>query len=138
MSKVGPIIKAETAKPTKRLRAPHVRAPRESVFLAATIVEKETGRSFEARIRNLSATGALLQFPGGDRLTGEISVTFRGVADMNANVVRADGRHLGVRFDGPIEPIASHKSIFSETSGVPDWFHNIVAYYKSNRRPGLG
>ena len=138
MSKVGPIIKAGTTERPKRLRAPRVRAPRESVFLAATIVEKQTGKSFEGRIRNLSATGALLQFPGADRLSGEITVTFRGVADMSANVVRADGPHLGIRFDGQIEPIASHKSIYNDTSGVPDWFHNIVAYYKSNRRPGLG
>jgi len=137
MSKVTPIINGETTERPKRARAPRTRAPRQSVYLAVTVVEKLTGKSFEARVRNLSATGALLQFPGADRLSGEISVTFRGVADMNANVVRADGRHVGIRFDGQIEPIASHKSIFSETSGVPDWFHNIVAYYKSNRRPGL-
>ena len=137
MSKVGPIIKAGTTERPKRLRAPRVRAPRESVFLAATIVEKQTGKSFEGRIRNLSATGALLQFPGADRLSGEITVTFRGVADISANVVRAVGPNLGVRFDGQIEPVACRKSVHSETSGVPDWFHNIVAYYKSNRRPGL-
>ena len=108
------------------------------MFLAATVVEKRSGKSFEARIRNVSATGALLQVPGADRLSGEISVTFRGVAEVDANVVRADGRQLGIRFDGEIEPTACRKSIFGETSGVPDWFHNIVAYYKSNRRPGLG
>ena len=106
------------------------RAPRESVYLAVTIVEKQSGRSFEARMRNLSATGALLEYEGAVRLSGEISVTFRGVADMSANVVRTDGQQLGIHFDREIEPSLCHRSMFGQTSKRQGWLPEVAELYK--------
>jgi hypothetical protein len=92
---------------------------RESLFLGVEIAR--TGATLSGRIRNISATGALVEpevaLPMGEHLT----LTFRGVPGIGATVVRKTAKGVGVRFDHEIDPAACRQSVTAPRDLLPAW-----------------
>lgn len=96
-------------------------APRDSIFLGAQ-VERDQGL-VEGRIRNISATGALLEISASLELNETLRLRFRGVDDVQATVVRLTARGGGVRFATPIDPAVCRQSVLPPK---PEWTQDYV------------
>ena len=88
---------------------------RDSLLLLTTLCSldgKELGRG---RIRNLSATGMMvdcdMQLSHGMKLTS----TIRGVGDVSGEVVRVEQGRFGIRFDQEIDPALARKPVTAKT-----------------------
>src|ERR1700744_5779577 len=77
-------------------------APRESLFLGAAVTRD--AHTSQGRIRNLSKTGALLDLSPRPEAGEIITLSFRGVDQIKALVVRVTPKGVGVKFANVIDP----------------------------------
>lgn len=76
------------------------RSPRTNLLLSATA--EMGGRVADVRIRNVSATGALIEGAGLPDVGGRLLLR-RGEMQIGAEIAWAGGNRRGIRFDGPVE-----------------------------------
>ncbi|HEY0271327.1 MAG TPA: PilZ domain-containing protein [Sphingomonas sp.] len=92
---------------------------RESLFIGVEILRG--GALFSGRIRNISATGALIEtdshFTTGDHLI----LSFRGVGTIGATIVRKTAKGGGVRFDTEIDPAVCRINVTASQDTHPAW-----------------
>ena len=72
------------------------REPRSSVILYARIAHRD--RAAEARVRNLSATGACIDNPGELTKGDQVEVTMGSLVDLPAEVMWTSANHTGLHF----------------------------------------
>ncbi|HEX5537051.1 MAG TPA: PilZ domain-containing protein [Sphingobium sp.] len=84
---------------------------RDSLFLI-TVLHDDQGREVaKAKVRNLSATGMLVE-PDGLLEDGQrLRCSLRGIGDVAGTVVRCDGNKYGVQFDATIDPAEARKPV---------------------------
>ncbi|MCB2013284.1 MAG: PilZ domain-containing protein [Sphingobium sp.] len=94
---------------------------RDSLLLLTTLCSpdgKELGRG---RIRNLSATGMMVDcdmlLSRGMKLTSNI----RGVGNVTGEVVRVEQGRFGIRFDQEIDPALARKPVTAKTGGSQEF-----------------
>ena len=92
---------------------------RESLFLGVEIALPNSTRS--GRIRNISATGALVESDFALAMGEHLTLSFRGVASVGATVVRKTARGVGVRFDTEIDPALCRQSVLGTSADQPLW-----------------
>lgn len=86
-----------------------LRAKRTSVILKARMTSLSHGSVSEHRVRNLSETGACLDYPGEIDAGAQVRLSIGEVFDVPACVVWARQRLLGIVFDKPIDLTAARK-----------------------------
>lgn len=59
--------------------------------------------SWHVRLRNISASGALIQCPGSVRVDSEVLLELHKAGALTASVSWAVGDHLGLKFDEPFD-----------------------------------
>lgn len=104
------------------------RSLRHRVFLSVKLIT--TTKEVPVKLRNLSATGALLE---GDKLpaVGTDLILRRGSLEVFATVRWVDGGRAGVEFD---EPLAEHK-LWAQIAAAPSPPEGSPTI--DHRRPGL-
>jgi len=107
------------------------REPRSSVILYARIVHND--RAAEARVRNLSATGACIDNPGKLQQGDRLSVTMGSLEDLPGEVMWTSATLAGLHFtDGAIDLAEARKPRERATSGAKasaGWIRNIQDAY---------
>jgi hypothetical protein len=101
---------------------------RRSFFLSAPI-RTELHDGVDARIRNLSATGMMIEltaapepdFEPGMRMSAEL----RGIGKVKGAFVWANGRRYGVKFDDEIDPELARKPVSSGAT-TPDYAKALI------------
>ena len=105
---------------------------RDSLFLAAALRKQGEQGEETVRVRNLSAGGMMadckMALASGDR----ISLTLRGVGDVEGVVAWSTNGRFGVQFDTPIDPKLARKPV---GRGGEDPMPYVRA--GSGRRPGV-
>ena len=82
------------------------RAPRDSVFLQASISLGDGTESHMFRIRNISSHGLMAEGPIGFVEGCALVVDLRNVGSICGHVTWARANRFGFRFDHPIDPKA--------------------------------
>ena len=92
---------------------------RESLFLGVEI--SRPNAKLSGRIRNISATGALVESDFALGMGEHLTLSFRGVDGVGATVVRKTARGVGVRFDTKIDPTLCRQSVLGNPADQPVW-----------------
>lgn len=107
------------------------REPRSSVILYARIVHDN--RSAEARVRNLSATGACIDNPGELHQGDQVAVTMGTLVGLTAEVMWTSTTLAGLHFtDGAIDMAEARKPRDRGNAAVKasaGWISNIQDAY---------
>ena len=101
---------------------------RRSFFLGATLVFEGVG-SFQAKVRNLSAGGMMIElteepdpeFERGDRITAEL----RNIGRVKGEVAWVEGRRFGIKFDRQVDPEMARKPVVMG-AGTPDYVKPVL------------
>lgn len=107
-------------------RGPARSAPRDSLFLLASLTTPEGLGLGKARIRNLSATGLMADceqaVPTGQRLCFDL----RGVGLVQGTVAWSRDDKIGVAFDVPIDPQLARKpvKVGESRQALPDYLRS--------------
>ncbi len=112
------------------------REPRSSVILYARIDHAD--RTAEARVRNLSATGACIENPGELHQGDKVGVTMGSLTGLTAEVMWTSPTLAGLHFsDGAIDLAEARKPRERANAGAKasaGWISNIQdAYGRRNR-----
>ena len=101
---------------------------RRSFFLGATLVFEAVG-SFQAKVRNLSAGGMMIeldQAPDPEWAPGDrLSVELRNIGLIKGEVAWAGGRRFGIKFDREIDPELARKPATGPKDVTPDFLRPI-------------
>jgi len=80
------------------------RQPRDALFMLAALTFESTGKTVDARVRNISSGGMLVQSNifcvKGDSITADL----RNIGSVKGRISWREGNHFGVTFDKPISP----------------------------------
>lgn len=84
-------------------------------FFLGTALRSDAHGAVDARVRNLSKGGMMLELPdgvgwelgSGDRVVADL----RNIGSVKGEVAWVDGRRIGVRFDKPIDPERARKPV---------------------------
>ena len=88
---------------------------RDSLLLLTTIYSLDDRELGQGRIRNLSATGMMVDC---DKLLNhgtKLKATIRGIGDVFGQIVRVEQGRFGVRFDQEIDPALARKPVTKKT-----------------------
>lgn len=125
MSSKPPLSHADAAA-TDRARA----APRESLFLLGKLwLDAET--SADVRIRNLSATGMMVECRAFTALGDVVHVEIKGLGKLKGSIAWIAEKRVGIQLDRPIDPSLARQQV-SRSVTVPDHIKAITA-----PRPGI-
>lgn len=109
------------------------RAPRESVFLLAE-VRREGEPAFTCRVRNVSASGMMIECPHELEVGETLVATLRGIGNVACTVARIRPPLAGLRFAKPIDPSLCRKSVLPKAPDPSrDWVLNLREPYKPKR-----
>ena len=86
------------------------RAKRDSLFLGATL-DVGDGVSHDVRVRNLSATGMMVDGDANLQDGAQLTATIRGIGDIRGRVAWVVERRAGIAFDVAIDPTQARKSV---------------------------
>lgn len=92
---------------------------RESLFLGVEITRSTA--TLTGRIRNISATGALVESDVALVKGETLTLSFRGVDRIGATVVRKTAKGVGVRFEEEIDPTVCRVSVLGKPEDQPRW-----------------
>lgn len=110
------------------------RALRESVLLAADIAPMSDEPILQGRVRNVSATGALLELSAPLAVGTRVRLSFRGAQAVAATIMWAKNGRAGVAFDTPIDPALCRRSIKApEPDPSRDWVLCLREPYRPKR-----
>jgi hypothetical protein len=105
---------------------------RESIFLGAQIMFGDAKAPVNARIRNISPGGMMVDtvkaFPKGVR----ISATIKGIGEVSGTIAWSTATRIGISFDEQVDPKLARISVSSDTPVT-----NYNKPYVPDRRPGL-
>ncbi|MCP1468745.1 hypothetical protein J3E64_000412 [Sphingobium sp. OAS761] len=109
--------------PNNAERGPARSAPRDSLFLLASLQAEDGASLGKARIRNLSATGLMADceraIPAGTR----VKLDLRGVGPISGMIAWSREDKIGLAFDEPIDPQLARKPVSSGVAKaqMPDY-----------------
>lgn len=89
------------------------KSPRDSLLLMTTLQSPDGKEYGPARVRNLSATGLMVECASRLVAGTTVSLNLRGVGVVTGTVTRCDGARIGVKFDHKINPHLARKSVGS-------------------------
>ncbi len=107
---------------------------RDSLFLVGKLTFADMPRTYEVRIRNLSATGMMAECAAAVAAGHAVVVETKGLGEVSGKVAwSAEGR-LGIAFDFQIDPALARnpgKLSPEQAMMVPDYLKKL-----SNKTPG--
>ena len=107
-------------------------APRDSLFLQATLRRAGDAQPATMRIRNLSSGGMMAEisepFEEGDR----IEIELRGIGALDGTVIWRTDTRIGIAFAEPIDPRRARKSVALRMPAAPP-----AVAPRTTRRPKL-
>lgn len=111
------------------------RLPRNALFMLSKLTFLQTGKVIEARVRNISSGGMLVESnvfcEAGDQIEAEL----RNIGAINGRVSWREGNHFGVAFYHPIDPNeVRFKSSASAGAQKPRYIRNFEGQF-SNAEP---
>jgi hypothetical protein len=121
--------KSETPESTAE-RGPARAAPRSSLFLL-TVVNLSGGSTTRARVRNLSATGLMADCEKPIAQGQRVSITLRGIGDVEGVIAWSEEDRIGIAFDSQIDPSLTRKPVGQSPADVPDYLRTLA---RTNRR----
>lgn len=96
-----------------------------SFFLAASLKTKSHG-ALNARVRNLSAGGMMIELPEPPDPEIEpglaIVTELRGIGRVKGEIAWGVGNRFGVKFDSPIDPERARKPVTGAANDSPPGF----------------
>ncbi|MBB6123121.1 hypothetical protein FHS92_000828 [Sphingobium subterraneum] len=87
------------------------KAPRDSLLLMTTLHSSDGRDHGPARVRNLSATGLMMECRSKLPIGAPVSLNLRGIGQVTGTVRRCDGARIGVAFDEKINPQLARKTV---------------------------
>lgn len=89
----------------------HRRAPRDSVYLLASLRIENAACEHGVKIRNLSATGLMAEGDTAVSLGSLVCVHIRKIGWVRGSVCWIVDKRFGVRFDAEIDPIKARTAV---------------------------
>jgi hypothetical protein len=80
------------------------RPPRNSLFMLSKITFHNTGKLIEARVRNISSGGMLVESSVFCEPGDQIEAELRNIDTVKGRVSWREGNHFGIAFDHAIDP----------------------------------
>ncbi len=108
-----------------KARAPARTAPRSSLFLLS-LVNLSGGASTRVRVRNLSATGLMADCEQPIATGQRVSITLRGVGDVEGIIAWSEADRIGIAFDRTIDPDLTRKPVGQQPAEVPDYLRTLT------------
>jgi hypothetical protein len=109
------------------------RSPRESVLLQTEIALPGQA-NFTCRVRNISATGMMIECANNLRVGDTVTATLRGIGNVECSVARVRSGLAGLHFAEPIDPALCRKSVLAKAPDPSkDWVLNLREPYKGKR-----
>ncbi len=106
---------------------------RRSFFLSTALTI--AGRIFQARVRNLSAGGMMVQLeqaPDPEWAPGDlIAAELRNIGIIKGEVAWAGGRRFGIKFDREIDPELARQGPTGPKNITPDFLRPILVPQRS-------
>jgi hypothetical protein len=126
----NPVTEEEIAS-ANRVRA------RNSIFLAGKVSVEGVNGEHDVRVRNLSATGAMLECKLPVHRGQGISLETKGIGKVNGKVAWAVDGRIGVAFDQMVNPedtksVARPEGIWN--AGVPEYLKATLNAIPGNRK----
>ena len=100
-------------------RSPRGRG-RDSLFLTARLVLPGARDPIDARVRNLSAGGLMLEVERPVEDGVGVTLTMRGVGEVTGKVAWCAEGRIGIAFDRPIDPKLARKPV-GKGPGTPEY-----------------
>lgn len=109
----------------------HREKTRDSLFLSAVIAFHDSPQRQTVRVRNLSASGMMIDVAAAKEKGLGVTVTLKNIGDVNGKVVWSTAKRIGITFDQEIDAsLARHRPTAPEVPGYK-------RPYVESRRPGL-
>ena len=99
--------------------------PRDSMFMVAKLQTGTNAEPFDVRIRNLSATGMMVQSPMPIEAGTSVTVALRNLADIAGVVAWCEGERIGIAFDEDIDPLQVRANHAPASNAVPAYARGI-------------
>jgi hypothetical protein len=110
------------------------RASERRNFLLMTVIAIESHGKLDARVRNLSAGGMMIEFaeePDPEIERGHKAVAeLRNIGRVKGEIAWVEGRRLGFKFDREIDPEQARKPIVVG-EGTPDYVKPVLVPNRS-------
>ncbi|SEM51139.1 PilZ domain-containing protein [Sphingomonas gellani] len=90
---------------------------RDSLFLLARLVFAGSDESRDVRVRNLSAGGLMAEYDGRCAIGDAVTVTLRGIGEVEGKVAWAAEGRIGIALDSQIDPKKARKPVVVRTRG---------------------
>ena len=104
-------------------RGPARSAPRDSLFLLASLATPEGVPLGRVRIRNLSATGLMADCERAVPAGARVEFDLRGIGKVSGTVAWSRDERIGISFDESVDPQLARKPVSGTmpTQAVPDY-----------------
>lgn len=101
---------------------------RRSFFLSTALVLDDGGK-FDARVRNLSAGGMMIELeaePHPEWVPGDgLSAELRNIGMIRGEIAWAGGRRFGIKFDHEVDPERARRPSVGPKDVTPDYLRPI-------------
>ncbi len=84
---------------------------RDSLFLSARVTIAGMPGQHDARVRNLSAGGLMLELDHVAEPGTAVALSLRGLGDLTGRIAWCTRGRIGVAFDRPIDPALARKPV---------------------------
>lgn len=110
---------------------------RDSLFLLGKLTFEGLSKSFDVRIRNLSATGMMAECPAPVSVGQLVVVETKGISEIHGRVAWATDGRIGIAFAVEIDPQLARNPAKAGAPEVmiPDYLKNATAQRPGFRRP---
>ncbi len=105
---------------------------RESIFLGAQIMFGDAKAPVNSRIRNISASGMMVDTIKAFAKGVRISATIKGIGEVSGTIAWSTATRIGIHFDEAVDPKLARISVSGDAPVT-----NYNKPYVPDRRPGL-
>lgn len=92
---------------------------RDSLFMMAALTIRDSARSFDVRVRNLSSGGMLAETPEKISQSAAVEIDLRNVGPVPGRIVWVGEGKFGIAFDRPVNPQAVRRQVVQKTDLPP-------------------
>ncbi len=100
---------------------------RDSMFLMTDIVTEGGGAAVRVKIRNLSASGMMMEGDVVAKRDTRVTAELRNIGLVAGTIVWVMGRRSGVAFDEPIDPKLARTTVYGGDKEAPFYARGALA-----------
>ncbi|WP_052072246.1 PilZ domain-containing protein [Sphingopyxis sp. MWB1] len=92
---------------------------RDSLFMKASMMLREDGRTFDVRVRNLSSGGMLAETDEKLNQSTAVEIELRNVGPVPGRIVWVGEGKCGIAFDRAVNPQAVRRQVVQKSDDIP-------------------